>query len=114
MPIYTVHLPQALNPFEVIGDRLNAYLAGKGYAVNGDAQIFGDGSALLTADRDPSTDVATFTNAPTAQETNVANAINYLKSTYVPGVLAILPAARTPEQRAILSILVILKAQLQP
>jgi hypothetical protein len=58
--------------------------------------------------------VATFTNAPTQQETNVATAIGYLKTVYVPFVQGILPATRTPEQRAILSILVILKAQLQP
>lgn len=113
MPLFTVHLPAQLNPFEVVADRLNAYLSGKGYAVIGDAQIFGDGSATLTSDRDPSQDVATFTNAQTQQEQNVNTAIAYLKNTYAPKYRAIPAGQRSDQDNAILSILTILKSQLQ-
>jgi hypothetical protein len=114
MGLYAITLPAALNPFEVLPDRLTAYFAAKGYQTTGDAQVFGDGTATLTLDRDPSADVAAFANAQSAQEQNVATAIAYLKTTYLPYVQGIPAASRTPEQRAITAILTVLKAQLTP
>jgi hypothetical protein len=94
--------------------RVAAYLQGKGYVLGDGVSLHGDGNVSIDADRDPTADLASYTDAPTPQEQAVLTAVAYLKATYVPSIQAILPANRTPEQRALLAITVILKSVLTP
>jgi hypothetical protein len=112
--LYTFTLPAGMDPLTVTPDRVAAYLTGKGYTVNNGAQIDASGSVTIDLDRDPSADVPAFTDAPTPAETQFAAAKSYLQGTYVPAIQAIPAASRTPEQRAILALCVVLKNALTP
>lgn len=101
----------------VTPDRVAAYFTGKGYQVLDGAAIDAvNRQIIIGLDRDPSADLSAFAALPsvplTTAEQAVAQAIAYLKNTYLPFVQAIPNATRTNEQRALLAILVILKAQL--
>jgi len=110
MPVFTFPLPAATDPA-----RVDAFLRARGYVLQDGSSISADETVSCNVDRDPSADlIAAYTDAPTAQQQIVLTAIAYLKNTYVPTVQAIAPASRTPEQRALLAICVILKAQLTP
>jgi len=95
-------------------DRIATFLRAKNYALVDGVSVSANNVVFGDCDRDPSADLATYVDTPTPAEQAVITAISYLKTTYLPFVLALAPASRTPEQRALLAILQVLKAQLTP
>lgn len=112
---FTFPIPAGIDPFALTPDRIAEWFRAKGYAVTDGAAIDAVNRRItIGLDRDPSADAPSFANQPTQAEQQVAAAIAYLKNVYGPKYRAIPSAQRTDQDTAILSILVILKAQLTP
>lgn len=109
MADYTVKLPVApTDPTNV-----DAYLDAHGYVRADGSSLLADGlTVIVHVDRDPTADLAAYANSPTQAQTRHANAIAYLKNTYVPKYAAIPVASRSDQDNALLAIVTILKAQL--
>ena len=102
MPAFSLTLPVAsTNPA-----RVDAWLTAHGYTVQDGSSLHGDGTVTVLTDRDPSADVQTYTDAPTSAEQLIAAAVTTLRA-YLTTVRAIAPALRTPEQKALLSVAVL-------
>ena len=99
MPMFTFPLPAATDPA-----RVDAFLMAKGYTIADGSSLHSDGSVSVSIDRDPASDLPAYTDVPTPGEQALQTAQTVIAN-YIVMVKAILPAARTPEQKVILAIL---------
>ena len=99
MPVFTFPLPGATDPA-----RVDAWLISRGFVIGDGSSIHSDGSVSVSIDRDPASDLPAYTDAPTPSQQSLQIAQTVIAN-YIATVKAILPAARTPEQKVILAIL---------
>jgi ribosomal protein S11 len=102
MPHFQISLPNATDPARVV-----MFLAAKGYVVADGVSIMTDGTVVFDADRDPTADLAAYTNAPTATEQLKQDALTAVNA-YLVFVNALPVATRTHEQNVLLALLVLL------
>jgi hypothetical protein len=102
MPTYTLQLPNVTDPA-----RVDAWLVNHGYTLEDGSSVRGDGTVVVSVDRDPSGDAAAYQDQPTSDE-QTADAAWTLLRAYVAKVKKIAPANRTDDQRAILALLRVL------
>lgn len=110
MPVYRAPRPASTETY--LAGRIERWLTSKGYVIGAGGVSANDIEVVVDCDRDPTADIAAYVPTDLAEDDGLKLAALSLKNA-LDAIRAKDPATRSPAERAVLALTVILRAQIR-